>query len=221
MIRKQRCKSAATAITVIMPWHISRNAYRFVLTTWLLGKRRGTAVNSHFAVFVALFVKGDFVYPLKKKTKEGFIMKKLLALILALMLSTLCLFACSDTDADDTTGSQETPEASPWDSATYKANATVGQGKKTFTLEIAAHGKSITLTVNTNEKTVGDALSALNLIEGEDGAYGLYVKKVNGILADYDVDGTYWAFYIGGEYAMSGVDTTDVVSGTQYKLNRE
>ena len=94
-------------------------------------------------------------------------MKKLLALILALMLSTLCLFACSDTDADDTTGeagSQETPEASPWDSATYKANATVGQGKKTFTLEIAAHGKSITLTVNTNEKTVGDALSALNLI---------------------------------------------------------
>lgn len=149
-------------------------------------------------------------------------MKKLLSLILALMLSTLCLFACSDTDGTDgTTGSQEAPEASPWDSATYKANATVGQGEKTFTLEIAAHGKSITLTVNTNEDVLGDALSALNLIEGEDGPYGLYVKKVNGILADYDVDETYWALYIDGEYAMSGVDTTDIVAGTQYKLSRE
>ena len=149
-------------------------------------------------------------------------MKKLLSLILALMLSTLCLFACSDTDdTTGTTSSQEAPKASPWDSATHKANATVGQGEKTFTLEIAAYGKSITLTVNTNENVLGDALSALNLIEGEEGAYGLYVKKVNGILADYDVDGTYWALYINGEYAMSGVDTTDVIAGAQYKLSRE
>ena len=148
--------------------------------------------------------------------------KKLLSLILALMLSTLCLFACSDTEGTDgTTGSQEAPEASPWDSATYKANATVSQGEKTFTLEIAAYGKSITLTVNTNEDVLGDALSALGLIEGENGPYGLYVKKVNGILADYDVDETYWALYIDGEYAMSGVDTTDIVAGTQYKLSRE
>ena len=148
--------------------------------------------------------------------------KKLLALILALMLSTLCLFACSDTEGtDDTTGSQEAPEASPWDSATYKANATVGQGEKTFTLEIAAHGKSITLTVNTNENVLGDALSALGIIEGEDGPYGLYVKKVNGILADYDVDETYWALYINGSYALTGISSTEITSGATYKLSRE
>ena len=194
------------------------------LGSWANGEARLS--TPFFAVFVALFVKGDFVYPLKIFKGWFCFMKtkKLLSLILALMLSMLCLFACSDADADDTTGttgSQEAPEASPWDSATYKANTEVGQGEKTFTLEIAAHGKSITITVNTNENTVGDALSALNLIEGEEGAYGLYVKKVNGILADYDVDGTYWAFYINGEYAMSGVDTTDVETGAQYKLSRE
>ena len=56
------------------------------------------------------------------------------------------------------------------------------------------------------------------LIEGEDGAYGLYVKKVNGILADYNVDASYWTFYINGEYAMSGVDTTNIDTSASYKL---
>ena len=49
-------------------------------------------------------------------------------------------------------------------------------------------------------------------------AYGLYVKTVNGITADYAVDQTYWAFYINGEYAMAGVDSTPVENGTVYAL---
>ena len=56
------------------------------------------------------------------------------------------------------------------------------------------------------------------LIEGEDGPYGLYVKKVNGIVADYDVDQSYWAFNINGEYAMTGVDVTDIVDGDTYSF---
>ena len=48
------------------------------------------------------------------------------------------------------------------------------------------------------------ALLALDLIAGEDSQYGLYVKTVNGITADYDTDGSYWAFYIDGEYAQTG-----------------
>ena len=66
-----------------------------------------------------------------------------------------------------------------------------------------------------------DALLEEGLIEGEDGAYGLYVKKVNGILADYEVNQTYWAFYINGEYAMSGVDATDIVEGATYSFKVE
>jgi len=40
------------------------------------------------------------------------------------------------------------------------------------------------------------------------------------MLADYDVDQTYWAFYINGEYAVSGVDTTDIDENAVYKLER-
>ena len=154
-------------------------------------------------------------------------MKKITSLILALLLtlSLTCLFSCDKEEPDKGTGNTEqtdgTSQASPWDSAVYKENATLGEGSKTFTVEICAYGKSITLTVKTDATTVGDALSALNLIEGEAGAYGLYVKRVNGILADYNVDKTYWAFYINGEYAMSGVDTTNIEAGVSYKLSRE
>ena len=67
---------------------------------------------------------------------------------------------------------------------------------------------------------VGGGVDVLyeKLIEGEEGPFGLYVKKVNGVEADFDKDGTYWAFYINGEYAMSGVDTTKITEGEQYKL---
>ena len=46
-------------------------------------------------------------------------------------------------------------------------------------------------------------------------------KTVNGITADYDVDQTYWAFYVDGEYAMTGVDATDIVEGSQYMFKVE
>ena len=39
---------------------------------------------------------------------------------------------------------------------------------------------------------------------------------VNGIAADYDVDGTYWAFYIGNDYGMTGVDMTTIEAGATY-----
>ena len=47
------------------------------------------------------------------------------------------------------------------------------------------------------------------------------MKTVNGVTADYDKDGTYWAFYINGEYAMSGVDTTAVEEGATYAFKVE
>ena len=51
---------------------------------------------------------------------------------------------------------------------------------------------------------------------GDEGEYGLYVKTVNGITADYDKDGAYWAFYVNGEYASSGVDSTPIAEGESY-----
>ena len=105
-----------------------------------------------------------------------------------------------------------------WENATYLSDTTLGQGAKTLTVKVKAEEKEITFTVKTDKTTVGDALVEHSVVEGEQGAYGLYIKKVNGITADYDVDQAYWAFYENGQYAMSGVDSTDINEGTVYSL---
>ena len=132
-------------------------------------------------------------------------MKKLLALLLALVL-TLALAACGQKEV-------ALPVAD---------GAVVGQGAVAFTVEVqGADGKTVTFTVNTDEETVGAALLKLGVIAGDDSEYGLYVKTVNGVTLDYDTDGAYWAFYINGEYAMTGVDATSIETGASYTLKAE
>ena len=82
-------------------------------------------------------------------------------------------------------------------------------------------GNTETFSITTTEQYVGAALQAEGLIQGEDGPYGLYVKTVNGITYEYETDGCYWAFYINGEYGMSGVDITDIVDGACYAFKAE
>ena len=105
-----------------------------------------------------------------------------------------------------------------WDNATYQTDTELGEGAKTLVVEVFAEEKGVTFTINTDEDTVGAALLELGLISGEAGQYGLYVKKVNGIVADFDQDQSYWAFYINGEYAMTGVDGTEIEEGAVYRL---
>ena len=103
-----------------------------------------------------------------------------------------------------------------------KKENSVGSGDKSFTFIVTdGDGNEETFEVKSDAQTVGQALIDEGLLEGEEGPYGLYVKTVNGITADYETDGTYWAFYINGEYAMTGVDTTDIVAGDNYALKVE
>ena len=147
-------------------------------------------------------------------------LKTLLALALVLA-SILSLTACSfDTvwskmpwSKDDTKDTEVL-----WKNATYTADREFGEGAKTLTVKVEQESKSVTFTVHTDKDTVGAALIEHSLIEGEDGPYGLYIKKVNGIVADYDVDQSYWAFYEGESYSTSGVDTTDIKEGVIYRL---
>ena len=147
-------------------------------------------------------------------------MKKLFARGLAALLSLMILFgaaACGNTEKkSDPTLSSSAPSSSSADAKD------IGQGDTAFTLEVVdSEGARSLFNVKTNEKTVGAALLALDLIAGEDSQYGLYVKTVNGITADYDTDGSYWAFYIDGEYAQTGVDSTDIKAGATYTLKVE
>ena len=132
-----------------------------------------------------------------------------LSLVFALLLTVVILVSCA---TNEVTG--------VWAGATYTEDTTLGEGATVLTVEVSAEDKTVTFTVNTDKTTVGEALMDNGLVDGEIGAYGLYVKVVNGMLADYDVDGSYWAFYIDGEYAMTGVDSTEITEGAIYKLER-
>lgn len=95
----------------------------------------------------------------------------------------------------------------------------LGTGSTVFSLIVAdQEGEETPFEIHTDKKTVGEALQEVELIEGEEGEYGLYIKTVNGITVDYDKDGAYWAFYVNGEYASSGVDTTKITEGESYAL---
>ena len=105
-----------------------------------------------------------------------------------------------------------------WENATYLQDTELGEGAKTVTVEVKVEEQTVTFTINTDKKTVGEALVENKLIEGDQGAYGIYIKKPNGITADYDIDQSYWAFYINGEMAMTGVDSTDIDENAIYRL---
>lgn len=107
-----------------------------------------------------------------------------------------------------------------WKDAKYLNDTELGEGAKTLVVEVKADDRQITFTIHTDKTTVGAAMLEHNLLEGEVGDYGLFVKKVNGIVADYDVDQTYWGFYVNGEYAMTGVDGTNIEEGVTYCLAR-
>ena len=118
-----------------------------------------------------------------------------------------------------TTGCKDKTEISSTTSATASQIAVteLGEGKTSFNFEVTdKDGNKTAFVINTDKEKVGDALQELELISGEQGDYGLYVKKVNGIVADYNTDGTYWAFYINGEMAPKGVDSTKITAGATY-----
>lgn len=110
--------------------------------------------------------------------------------------------------------------AEAWETEVYDADTELGEGEKTVTVKVLTETSEITFVIHTDAKTLGEALLAHKLVAGEDGAYGLYIKRVNGVLADYEVDGHYWNFTKNGELMLVGVDSAEIADGEQYELTR-
>lgn len=156
-----------------------------------------------------------------------------MVLVVAMALFTTGCNDNKETGTNDTVESEaETPESSEAEAAESSeaeaaegtdADVTVlGEGSVTFSFTVTdKDGNETAFEIHTDKENVGDALLEVELIAGDESEYGLYVKTVNGITADYDVDGTYWAFYIDGEYAMTGVDATPVTEGAAYAFKVE
>lgn len=100
--------------------------------------------------------------------------------------------------------------------------AACGAKKTTFTvIATDLEGNETSFQISTDKEILGDALEEEGLIKGHESDWGLYVDEVNGIALDWDTDGKYWAFYINGEYAMTGVDATTIEEGATYTFKAE
>ena len=137
---------------------------------------------------------------------------KLLSLVLAFVLmAAAALTGCSGAPAETTA------PIAPGGAVTE-----LGQGSKSFELTILdKEGVTHAYLIRTDAEMVGQALIELELIDGEEGQYGMYIKSVLGQILDYETDKMYWAFYVNGEYAMTGVDQTPIQADTAYMLKAE
>lgn len=139
---------------------------------------------------------------------------KALLLSAALTMSSVFVTSCASENAERSSPPQL------WDNALYTEDTELGEGKLTLAVEVAAEEKSITITLHTDEETLGEALLENGLVSGEESEFGLYIKFVNGIEADFDKDGSYWSLSKDGEYLMQGADSTPIADGEHYELTR-
>lgn len=134
--------------------------------------------------------------------------KKLLICLLALSLVAVVLVSCNN----------GVPKEGLWENATYTTDKEFGNGAKTVQVEVKAGEQSITFTVKTDKENLADALLEHSLVSGDDSEFGLYVKYVNGIQADYDVDQSYWGLTKNGEMLNTGASSTIIADGEHYEF---
>ncbi len=135
--------------------------------------------------------------------------KRLLVSLIALVLSiSFALCGCTGVSVDETT--------------TELVSVSDSGYEKSFIFEVVdKDGVKTQTEIDTDKKILGEALQDLGLIKGEEGDFGIYIKEVNGIVADYDIDGTYWAFYINDAMSMKGADQVEIVDGDVYSFRVE
>lgn len=145
-------------------------------------------------------------------------MKKKLSMLLCMMLvvaMTVVTNGCGSSTDESAVGTDTNV-------AVETEAIVIGEGATQFMFTVVDQdGNETAFEIHTDKATVGEALLEHEMIAGEEGDFGIYVKTVNGITADYDVDGTYWAFYINGEYATTGVDVTEIAAGNSYSFKEE
>ncbi len=131
-------------------------------------------------------------------------MKTATSLFLAFLL-IVCATACQNKIDTDRL----------WSTAIHTADTTVGEGSNTVTLLVTAGERSITLKIQTEKATLGEALHELGLVNDP-----TFFDVCNGIKADWDKDQAYWSFYVGDEVATFGIgDAQAVTTGNPtYKI---
>lgn len=158
--------------------------------------------------------------------------KNLGAVVLSLLMlvGVVTMAGCSSDNASSaasskTESSASTQESSIASSGTDSSSSAADGSSSvdsvsTKTIQFQAVHKDGTkkdFTITTDAKTLREALEQEKLIEGEDGAYGLFVKTVDGETVD-DANQEWWCLTKGGEMWSNGVDQTEIADGDAYEF---
>ncbi len=95
------------------------------------------------------------------------------------------------------------------------------EGSKAITIEVVDNEKKSTVyELKTDAMYLQGAMDEAKGLtyEGDEGQFGLMVHTVNGVKADYNVDQSYWAFYVNGEYCNYGIAEQPVNDQDAFKI---
>ena len=103
--------------------------------------------------------------------------------------------------------------------AAFGAKAVVGS--KDITIEVVNKASESTMyELSTDAEFLRQAMEEADglTFDGTESEYGLMISAVNGEVADYNVDASYWSFYVNDEYCNYGIDTQPVMDGDAFKI---
>ena len=95
------------------------------------------------------------------------------------------------------------------------------KGSKEITIEVVNKAEESTVyELQTDAAYLRQAMEEAEglTFEGTESEYGLMINTVNGEVADYSIDGSYWGFYLNGEYCNYGIDTQPVTDGDAFQI---
>ena len=99
-----------------------------------------------------------------------------------------------------------------------KPQAQEGSKQVTITI-IHKDGTTKNLEYKTDLEFLSQLLLEKELVTGyESEEFGFTIEGVDGVVADWAVDGAYWALYEGDEYAVTSAAGIVLVEGGVYKL---
>ena len=97
------------------------------------------------------------------------------------------------------------------------------EGSKNVTLSVVSeNGDSTAYETKTDALVLQELMDELKdegfTYGGAESEYGLMVDTINGVRADYTLDGAYWSFYVNDAYCNYGISEQPVNDGDAFSI---
>lgn len=95
------------------------------------------------------------------------------------------------------------------------------EGSKNITIEVLNKAQeSVIYELKTDAEYLIQAMEEAEGLEfeGYESEFGFTTTSVNGEVADFNVDASYWSFYINGEYCNYGVSSQPIEDGDAFQI---